>query len=194
LAAHKKNAHAEGAHVVLIDESGAFLSPLVRRTLAPRGRTPILKVPGRKCQKVSLIAGLSIAPRRHRIGPYFHTYGDRHITQHEAAAFPRDLPRHLRGISYVIWDPGTTHRGEAIRNVLKGYPRMTLPLTREFRERMDDVLSECEAPYDPDEPRINLDEKPLQLLEERVRRRPSRPSESPSRTTNIYAAARAAFS
>jgi transposase len=126
LAAHQKKASAEGAHVVLIDESGAFLSPLVRRTLAPRGRTPILKVPGRKRQKVSLIAGLSIAPRRRRIGLYFHGYADRHITQHEAAAFLRDLLQHLRGPVHVIWDRGNTHKGEAIRKVLKDYPRLTL--------------------------------------------------------------------
>jgi transposase len=126
LAAHQKNARAEGAHVVLIDESGAFLSPLVRRTLAPRGCTPILKVPGRKRQKVSLIAALSIAPRRHRLGLYFHGYSDRHITQDEAAAFLRDLLQHLRGFVHVVWDRGNTHKGEAIRKVLKDYPRLRL--------------------------------------------------------------------
>lgn len=126
MAAHQENARAQGAHVVLIDESGAFLSPLVRRTLAPRGRTPILKVPGRKRQKVSLIAGLWIAPRRHRIGLYFQGYGDRQLTQHEAAAFLRDLLRHLRGPVHVVWDRGNTHNGEAIRKVLKDYLRLTL--------------------------------------------------------------------
>jgi transposase len=126
LAESEKNARNEGAHLVLIDESGAFLSPLVRRTLAPRGRTPILKVPGRKRQKVSLIAALSIAPRRRRLGLYFHDYSDRHITQHEAAAFLRDLLYHLRGPVHVVWDRGNTHKGEAIRKVLKDYPRLRL--------------------------------------------------------------------
>jgi hypothetical protein len=126
LAAHQKNASAEGAHVVLIDESGVFLSPVVRRTLAPRGRTPILNVPGRKRQKISLIAAISIAPRRRRLGLYFHDYRDRHITQHEAAAFLRDLLQHLRGPVHVVWDRGNTHKGEAIRKVLKDYPRLTL--------------------------------------------------------------------
>jgi len=126
LAESEKNARTEGAHLVLIDESGAFLSPLVRRTLAPRGRTPILKVPGRTRQKVSLIAALSIAPRRRRLGLYFHDYSDRHITQHEAAAFLRDLLYHLRGPVHVVWDRGNTHKGEAIRKVQKAYPRLRL--------------------------------------------------------------------
>jgi hypothetical protein len=110
----------------LIDESGVFVSPLMRRTLAPRGHTPILKVPGRKRQKISLIAALSIAPRRCRIGLYFHDYRDRHITQHEAAAFLRDLLQHLRGPVHVVWDRGNAHKGEAIRKVLKDYPRLRL--------------------------------------------------------------------
>ena len=125
LAAPEKKAAEEGAHLVLIDESGAFLSPLVRRRLAPRGRTPILKAPGRKRQKVSLIAALSIAPRRNRIGLYFRSYPDRHITQHEAAAFMRDVLWHLRGPVHVIWDRGNTHKGDAIRALHRDYPRLT---------------------------------------------------------------------
>jgi hypothetical protein len=125
VAAHQKKSEQDGAHLVLIDESGAFLSPLVRRTLAPRGRTPILKTPGRKRQKVSLIAALSIAPCRNRIGLYFRCHPDRHITQHEAAAFMRDVLRHLRGPVHVVWDRGNTHKGDAIRALHRDYPRLT---------------------------------------------------------------------
>lgn len=125
MAASEKGAAEAGAHLVLIDESGAFLSPLVRRSLAPRGKTPIIKVPGRKRQKVSLIAALSIAPRRDRIGLYFRTFPGGHITQHETAAFMRDLLRHLRGPVHVVWDRGNTHKGEAIRELERDYPRLT---------------------------------------------------------------------
>ncbi len=121
----KKKAAEAGAHLVLIDESGAFLSPLVRRTLAPRGKTPILKVPGRKRRKVSLIAALSVAPRRNRIGLYFRTFPGSHVTQHEAAAFLRDVLKHLRGPVHVAWDRGNTHRGVAIRKLKSDYPRLT---------------------------------------------------------------------
>jgi transposase len=97
----------------------------VRRSLAPRGRTPILKTPGRKRQKVSLITALSIAPRRNRIGLYFLAFPDRHITQHEAAGFMRSVLRHLRGKVHVIWDRGNTHKGDAIRALYRDYPRLT---------------------------------------------------------------------
>jgi len=41
----------------VIDESGLLLMPLVRRTLAPRGHTPVLTVKGRHREKVSLVPG-----------------------------------------------------------------------------------------------------------------------------------------
>jgi len=125
LAAPEKGAAEAGAHLVLIDESGAFLSPLVRRTLAPRGKTPIQKTPGRKRQKVSLIAALSLAPRRNRIGLYFRCFPDHHVTQIEAAGFMRDVLKHLRGPVHVIWDRGNTHKGDAIRALHRDYPRLT---------------------------------------------------------------------
>lgn len=120
-----KKAGQVRAHLVLIDESGAFLSPLVRRTLAPRGKTPIHKTPGRKRQKVSLIAALTLAPRRNRIGLYFRCFPDRHVTQVEAAQFMRDVLKHLRGQVHVIWDRGNTHKGDAIRALHRDYPRLT---------------------------------------------------------------------
>jgi transposase len=125
LAAPEKNAAESGAHLVLIDESGAHLTPLVRRSLAPRGQTPILKTPGRKRQKVSMIAALSMAPRRNRIGLYFRCFPDHHVTQVEAAQFVRDLLKHLRGPVHVVWDRGNTHKGDAIRALHRDYPRLT---------------------------------------------------------------------
>jgi hypothetical protein len=64
LATDKKSAARRRAHLVLIDESGFLLSPLVRRTLAPRGQTPVLKTWGGHRERVSAIAALTISPRR----------------------------------------------------------------------------------------------------------------------------------
>jgi hypothetical protein len=41
---------------VLIDESGFFLNPLVRRTWARKGKTPVLRTFGRRRDKVSVVA------------------------------------------------------------------------------------------------------------------------------------------
>jgi len=82
-------------------------------------------VPGRKRQKVSLIAALSIAPRSNRIGLYFRTFPGGHITRHEAADFMRQVLRHLRGPVHVVWDRGNTHKGPAIRALHRDYLRLT---------------------------------------------------------------------
>ena len=45
LAHREKRADEEGATIVWGDESGCSLLPLAVRTWAPRGKTPILRVP-----------------------------------------------------------------------------------------------------------------------------------------------------
>ncbi len=43
VAAHQKGAVKKRAWIVFFDESGVSLLPEVRRTYAPRGRTPLLR-------------------------------------------------------------------------------------------------------------------------------------------------------
>lgn len=111
---------------MLIDESGILLNPLVRRTLAPRGQTPILRVPGGRRKKVSVIAGLSLSPRAHQLGLYFRTYPDAYINAAATANFLRELLRHLRGKVIVVWDNGPNHKGDPIRAVRAAYPRLDI--------------------------------------------------------------------
>jgi hypothetical protein len=58
---------------VLIDQSGFSLNPLVRRTRASKGRTPLMTGFGRHRQKVSTIAAISVMPGRRRVGLYWKT-------------------------------------------------------------------------------------------------------------------------
>jgi transposase len=126
VAADKKSAARRRAHLVLIDESGFLLSPLVRRTLAPRGQTPVLKTWGGHRERVSAIAALTLSPRRHRPGLYFRTYPKAFVNQERAADFLRHLLGRLRKAVIVVWDGGPMHRGDAIRAVLRDYPRLSL--------------------------------------------------------------------
>jgi transposase len=118
VAAPQKKAREERAHLVLIDESGFFLNPTVRRTWAPRGRTPVLTGFGRHRDKVSAIAALSVGPLRRRLGLYWRTDPARYIDAAAVVAFLRTLLRHLRGKVVVIWDGGSNHKGPLIRRFL----------------------------------------------------------------------------
>jgi putative transposase len=126
VAPHKKKAEDEYAHLVLIDESGFLLSPLVRRSLAPRGQTPIYRPKTKQRQKVSAIAALSLSPARQHLGLYFRTYANAYVDSAKAADFLEELLRHLRGRVIVLWDGGQMHKGPAIRRVLERHPRLTL--------------------------------------------------------------------
>jgi transposase len=125
MARNPKKGATENAHIVLIDETGVLLNPLVRRTLAPCGDTPTLLVSGSR-QKISVIAGLSLSPVSHQLGLYFQTVPNSYINNVGAADFVRDLLRHLRGKVIVVWDNGPMHKGDPIRQLLADFPRLSL--------------------------------------------------------------------
>lgn len=111
---------------MLIDEAGFFLNPLVRRTWAPVGQTPVLEGWGRHRDKVSAIAAVSVSPVAKRLGLYFATDPEDYLGPEGVAEFLRDLLRHLRGQVIVVWDNGTNHKGPAIREVLRRHERLTV--------------------------------------------------------------------
>jgi transposase len=114
------------AHLVLIDESGAMLSPLVRSTLAPAGQTPILRVKSSHREKVSLAAALCLSPRRRQLSLRFRTYPKQYVNSERSADFLRELLRQLRGRVIVVWDRGNMHKGEPLRQLQKRFPRLQI--------------------------------------------------------------------
>jgi putative transposase len=136
VAAHQKKARRLKAHIVFIDEAGFLTTPLVRRTLAPRGVTPRLVRRGRAREKVSVAAALTLSPARRRLDLSFATLPDGSFDADATAAFVRTLLRRFRGPLIVVWDGGGNHRGPALRELLRRFAG------RIFLERL--------PPYDPD--------------------------------------------
>ena len=126
MATPAKKARAEKAHLVLIDESGFFLNPLVRRTWAPKGKTPVLRSWGRHRDKVSVIAALSVAPTLRRLGLYWLADPKSYVTAETVVKFLRELLKHLRGRVIVVWDGGSNHKGELIRALCARHARLHL--------------------------------------------------------------------
>jgi len=102
------------------------MAPLVRRTQAPRGKTPVIKQKAARREKVSVIAALTLAPHGNRLGMHFETRPKGYFDSVAVAGFLRRLMRHLRGKVIVIWDNGNMHKGEPIRAVLRTFPRLSL--------------------------------------------------------------------
>lgn len=98
----------------------------MRRTLAPKGQTPTLRIRGRHRQKVSLIAALTLSPRRRKHNLYFRSLTDGYFDQNSIAAFVRHLLRHIRGRVILIWDNGKSHRGRAMDKLRAAHRRLEI--------------------------------------------------------------------
>ena len=105
----KKNAQRRGATLVFLDESGFMLTPLVRRTFAPRGKTPIHKCWDRH-DRISAISAITLSPRQQRLGLYFRLLEDgRNVRAEDIVEFLRLLRRQIQRPLDVIWDRINIH-------------------------------------------------------------------------------------
>lgn len=124
---------------MLIDETGLFLNPLVKRSWAKIGHTPVLAVDGGHRDKVSVIAGLSVSPTSHRLGFYLATEPDGFFTADKVIEFLQDLLKHLRGQVVVVWDRGGNHKGPLMRKFLSRNRRLTLEMLPPWAPELNPV-------------------------------------------------------
>lgn len=99
--------------------------PTVVRTWAPQGETPVHRHRQGRRDKVSVISGLSVSPKRHRLGLYYLLFSE-NIGQQEVCAFLRALLRHLRGPVIVLLDNSSTHKGEPLQKLRARHPRLRI--------------------------------------------------------------------
>jgi transposase len=97
---------------VFLDETGLLLQPLVRRTWAPRGQTPVLRSWDRH-DRWSVMGALTVAPWALRLNFYFEFY-DHNIQAEDVCCFLRRLHHQLRRPLIVVLDRGGVHR-KAVR-------------------------------------------------------------------------------
>src|SRR5260221_654909 len=104
LAGAPKKAADEGSTIVWGDEAGFYLLPLAVRTWAPRGQTPILRVPLTPDHRAA-ISGITLDGRL-----YMHTRKDAFKAQ-GGVGFLRVLLRTIRGKLLVIGGGSPIHQG-----------------------------------------------------------------------------------
>jgi len=102
-----------------------MLTPTVRRTLAPRGQTPILKSWDRH-DRISALSAVTVSPKRRRLGLYFHLLPDDANTHAaDIVAFLRKLGRHIPGSMTVLWDRANIHDwSRRVRAYLAEHPKV----------------------------------------------------------------------
>jgi transposase len=114
------------AHLIFVDETGFLMTPLVRRTWSPRGRTPVFEQCGGSYQKVSCIGALVVAPRRNRLRLHFRLHPNRNINTDRALDFLRQLLGQLRGNLLVVWDSARPHLARKVEAFLYRHLRLYL--------------------------------------------------------------------
>jgi transposase len=120
-----REAFRRKAHVVFLDESGFQLTPSVRRTLAPRGQTPVLDCWDRR-DRISVISCITLSPVAGRPGLYFELL-PLNETAHggEVVAFLAALRRQLRGPFTVVWDRSNIHsKAKVVKAWLTEHPEV----------------------------------------------------------------------
>lgn len=114
MASHQKKARITGASLVFIDESGFLMAPLVRRTWAPRGNTPVLLQRGRSHRKVSAIAAIVVSPHARRVYLFFRCHANTAINSYLVKAFLKQLSNQIPKRFIIVWDRLNTHRARIV--------------------------------------------------------------------------------
>jgi transposase len=130
-----REAYRRGAHVAFLDESGFLMTPLVLRTLAPRGQRVVLRCPLTH-DRVSTISCITLSPQARHVGLYFGRWINQNIHGEEVVEFLEYLTQQLPGEWTIVWDRGRIHRrSKVVKAWLANHPK---------------VVVEDFPPYDPD--------------------------------------------
>jgi transposase len=117
VARDKKIASRKQAWIVFEDESGASLTPVVRRTWAPRGKTPVLRHRF-NWERISMAAALAYRWDGARSRLYFQTR-EGSYNEESLIEFVRELRRHFRGEQVILlWDGLPSHRSRLMTQFL----------------------------------------------------------------------------
>src|SRR3712207_908714 len=103
----EKHAAEQGQTIVWVDESGLYLLPARVRTYAPRGQTPILRVPLTR-DHLSAISALTTT------GQLLLRVQRCAYRSHGVVRLLKHLLQHSAGKLLVIWDGSPIHRSGVI--------------------------------------------------------------------------------
>ncbi len=107
----EKGAEEEGRTILWVDESGFYLLPSVVRTYAPRGKTPVLRVPLTR-DHLSAISAIT------QEGDLYLSVQNRAYRGPDVVRFLEHLLRHVPGLLTIIWDGSPIHRAQVVKDFL----------------------------------------------------------------------------
>ena len=130
-----KDADQKEAYLVFIDESGFLLSPNIRRTFAPRGKTPIIRTSDPH-GRISAIGALAISPKQKRPSFYYGLLSNNaNYRSDSVVQFVDKVIQRISRPIIILWDAIPIHCSKA---------------TDQYLEQHDNVVVEQFPSYAPE--------------------------------------------
>jgi transposase len=105
--------------IVFVDETGFMMAPTVRRTLAPKGQTLVLKIKDTHC-KISVIGAMALQRETAHLRFYFRLLKDNaNFNGNSVREFIKYLREQLEGPITLLWDQYCIHRARLISEYLE---------------------------------------------------------------------------
>jgi len=106
------------AYIVFVDEAGFMLASLLRRTWAPRGCTPVVRI-SEPHERISVIGAITISPERRHFCFYFQLSADNTNFRGESMVqFIEYVRRRVPGPITLLWDQILFHRAKPVPDYL----------------------------------------------------------------------------
>jgi putative transposase len=114
------------ASLVFIDESGFLLAPTLRRTFAPRGSRPVVKVSDPH-GRISAIGAITIDPTRKHLGVLYYLLSDNaNFNGDRVVQFVNQVCNQTSGPLAVVWDSIPIHTSKLMEDYLEKTGRLTV--------------------------------------------------------------------
>jgi transposase len=107
----KKGALKEGRTIVFADQSGFYLLPMLVRTYAPIGQTPVLDEHSSR-DHLSAMSAITLD------GKLYMIEQERAFKGEDVVRFLKHLMRQIEGKLLVIWDGAPIHHSRAVKEFL----------------------------------------------------------------------------
>jgi transposase len=124
--ASKKSA-ADGGVIVMADEVGFMMNPSVKKTWAPKARTPVVAYRNRRQKKVSVLGAVVLHAATGQIDLVCDFHPDSYVRAGQAAGFVhRLLAEYPTGAIDLVWDNLNAHKSKLVKELLSDHPRLKL--------------------------------------------------------------------
>ena len=110
----------------MADEVGFLMNPSVKRTWAPKAKTPVIAYRSKRSQKVSVLGAVVLHAAQTQVDLVCDFHPDSYVRGGQAAAFVhRLLAEYPNRTIDLVWDNLNAHKSKLVKELLSDHPRLT---------------------------------------------------------------------